>query len=187
MRAIYQFDSTPLTRDPGLQSINNQKNMVLSFTLGDMKFTVEPGAQATAVELPSKVLRCASAPGSGLVPATGGLAPNQDYQFLTDSTEYTYTTRQLIGSGPTAKVIEKQMSSGAKAGQEGRMILYKGCQTLGDAIVGNWTERLIRPFLITVADLATRDSGWAEVGTAPTVNVASKTILDNGGDGYNHI
>lgn len=183
MRASYPFDSTALNRDPGLGTPNNQKNAVLGFTLGDMKFVAEPnGNTPGSVEMPSKVLRCSSAPGSGLTPLAGGFGPHQDYVFLKDSTEYTYTIRFEESGG----VVEKQMSAGAEVGQEGRMILYKGA-TLATIEVGGWTERLIRPFLITAADLAARESGWPSTGAVPTIDLVAKKVVDNGGDGYNHV
>jgi hypothetical protein len=180
MRASYPFDSTALDRNPGLGTPNNQKNAVLSFTLGDMKFVFEPSGGAGSVEVPAKVLRCPAVLGSGLSVVAGGLGPHQDYAFLTDSTEYTYTVRFEESSG----VVEKQMPAGAKVGQEGRMILYKSA-TLATVDVGGWTERLIRPFLITAADLVDRESGWPSSGAVPTI--VDRQIVDNNGDGYNHV
>lgn len=183
MLATYPFDETALDQNPTLQTVNNLKNQVLQFTLGDMQFIVQPG-QPVAAEMPCKVLRVPSAAGCGLVPTNTGLKPNQDYTFLRSSSEYSYTTRAVVGGG----VVEKIMSAGAQVGDEGRMILYKTA-TLAQVEVGGWAERLIRPFVITAADIVNRDTdtNWPKSGTAPSINVASKSIVDNGGDGYNHV
>lgn len=184
MKATFQFDSTALNLNPS--SIGGQacqRNIQLGFTLGDTVFHVEPQPGSAQVEIPAKTLRQAGAPGSGLTPVAGGFGPHQDYLFMRDSVEYTYTTRELTGGG----VIEKQMPVGAIAGQEGRMILYKGCTSISDCFAGNWTARLVRPFLITAADLTARDSGWPATGAVPTVDVTNKLIVDNAGDGYNHV
>jgi hypothetical protein len=191
MKIIYAFTQDTRSQDNGPYGIDandTAKNRVIGFTLGDFRLVVQPGppGNTTPVEVPSKLLREPAVAQSGIqVPAAGvgDLKPNEDFLFIRDSVEYTYTTRELIGT----TVIEKQMPVGAVAGMEGRMILYKGCTTLGDAIVGNWTGRLIRPFLITAADLANRQTGWAAPGSAPTVDATNKLIVDNGGDGYNHI
>jgi hypothetical protein len=169
----------------GFPQNDNQKNVIFSFNVGDWRCTIQPNpvGSTVAVEVPAKVLRQAAMPGSGLAvpaPAGGDRGPHEDWLFLQDSVEYTYTTRQLVGAG----VIEKQMPVGAVVGQEGRMILYKGATTIK---ADDWTERLIRPFLITAADLATRQTGQPSSGSAPTVNAAARTITNNGGDGYNHI
>jgi hypothetical protein len=182
MIASYPFDSTVLDRNPtGLGSQNTQKNLAFSFTVGDMQFQVAPG-QPSAAEMPAKVLRGGGVAGSGLIPTNTGLGPHQDYTFLKSSSEYSYTTRVVAAGG----VIEKIMSAGAQVGDEGRMILYKGC-TLAQVEVGGWTSRLIRPFIITAADLTNRETGWPLTGAVPTVDVAAKAIVDNGGDGYNHV
>lgn len=183
MLATYDFDTTALNLVPGLQTPNNQHNLVLGGTLGDTKFVIQAGVGTQAFEIPAKALRNGGVSGSGLIPSNTGRGPHQDYLFMRDSVEYTYVTRLLTGGG----VIEKQMPVGAQVGDEGRMILYKGCTTLSDAIMGNWTERLIRVFLITAADLTNRDTGWPATGAVPTVNVASKSVVDNSGNGYNHI
>lgn len=191
MKIIYAATQDVRSQDNGPFGIDPNdaaKNKVIGFTLGDFRVVVNPGpvGNTTKFEVPSKLLREPSVAQSGVqVPAVvvGDLGPHQDYVFMRDSVEYTYTTRQLVGGG----VIEKQMPVGAVVGMEGRMILYKGCTTLADAIVGNWTERLIRPFLITAADLANREAGWPLSGAVPTIDVANKAVVDNGGDGYNHI
>ncbi len=180
MLITYPFDSTALDLNPQFQTPNNLKNGVMSFTLGDQKFMIEPNTPAS--EGPSKVLRCPNVAGSGLIPAAGTYGPHQDYVFLRNSAEYSYTTRLVAAGG----VIEKIMSAGAVAGDEGRMILYKGA-TLAQVEVGGWTARLIRPFIINAADLSARDTGWPLAGTAPSIDVPSKSVVDNGGDGYNHI
>ena len=181
MLATYPFDSTALNQNPGLGSQNNQKNQAFSFTVGDMVFQVAPGQNAAA-EVPAKVLRGGAVAGSGLVPTNTGRGPHQDYMFLKSSSEYSYTTRVVAAGG----VIEKIMSAGAQIGDEGRMILYKAA-TLAQVEVGGWTERLIRPFIITAADITNRDTGWPLTGAVPTVSVATKSIVDNGGDGYYHV
>jgi hypothetical protein len=183
MLATYPFDSTAVNQNPALQTQNNQKNQVLQFTIGDMNFVVQPGLTAQK-EVPSKVLRVPTVHGSGFVPTNSGLKPNQDYTFLKSSSEYTYTTRAVVGGG----VIEKIMSAGAQVGDEGRMILYKSA-TLAQVEVGGWAERLIRPFIVNETDIANRDldTNWPKSGTAPSINVAAKSIVDNGGDGYNHV
>lgn len=164
---------------------DQQKNAIFSFNVGDWRCTIQPNpvGSSVAVEVPAKVLRQPAVPGSGLAvpaPGVGDRGPHEDYLFLQDSVEYTYTTRQLVAAG----VIEKQMPVGAVPGQEGRMILYKGATTIK---ADDWTERLIRPFLITAADVANRQTGQPASGSAPTINAAARTITDNGGDGYNHI
>lgn len=185
MLATYPFDSTAVDQNPQLQTQNNLKNQVLAFTLGDMMFNIQPTqAGVASAEMPCKVLRCPNAAGSGLVPTNTGRKPNQDYTFLKSSSEYSYTTRVATADG----VIEKIMSAGAQVGDEGRMILYKGA-TLDEVEVGGWSERLIRPFVINTTDIANRDTdtNWPRSGTAPSIDVASKSIVDNGGDGYNHV
>lgn len=183
MIASYPFDETVLNRNPGM-SQNTLKNIVLSTTLGDTIIKVEPTAQSgLTFECPAKILRNGGCAGSGFTPTNTGKGPHQDYLFMRDSVEYTYVTRALVGGS----VVEKQMPVGAVVGQEGRMILYKGATTLAMVDVGGWSARLIRPFVITAADLADRETGWPASGAAPTVDVASKSIVDNGGDGYNHV
>ena len=184
MIASYPFDVTALDLNPGLAQ-NTQKNLVLSMTLGDTIIKVEPTAQpGLTFECPAKILRNGGCAGSGFIPTNTGRGPHQDYLFMRDSVEYTYTTRVAVAAG----VIEKQMPVGAVVGQEGRMILYKGA-TLTTVDVGGWSERLIRPFLIVAADLTNRETGWpvGVTGSVPTVDVASKSVVDNSGDGYNHI
>ena len=103
---------------------------------------------------------------------------------MQDSVEYTYTTRALITGG----VVEKQMPVGAQVGQEGRMILYKGATSVANAGPdGDWTERLVRPFLITAADIANRESSQPASGAVPTVDPTTMSVVDNSGDGYNHV
>ena len=189
MKLVYQYTQDIRSQDNGPFAIpanDSQKNAVFQFTLGDTPWTIEPGSTASPYEVPSKVLRIPSFVGSGaVIPAvvSGDRGPHEDFLFMQDSVEYTYTTRQLVSGG----VIEKQMPVGAKPGQEGRMVLYKGCTTLADAIAGVWTERLIRPFLITAADITNRQTGWPASGSAPSVNTTNKFVVDNNGDGYNHI
>lgn len=183
MIATYPFDTTAVNTTPSVGTQNTQKNIVLSFTLGDQIIKVEPTAASVSFEVPAKVLRNAGAAGSGLVPTNTGKGPHQDYLFMRDSLEYSYTTRALVGGS----VVEKIMPVGAVPGMEGRMILYKGCTDIKDCLTGNWTARLIRPFTINATDLQDRESGWPSSGSAPTVDVASKSIVDNGGDGYNHV
>lgn len=191
MKIIYAVSQDVRSQDnlpPEIYASDIAKNKVIGFTLGDFRVVVQPGppGNTTPVEVPSKLMREPTLAMSGVqVPpaGVGDLKPNEDFMFMRDSVEYTYVTRTLVGGG----VIEKQMPVGAVPGMEGRMILYKGCTTLGDAIVGNWTARLIRPFLITAADLTDRQTGWPASGSAPTVDATNKLIVDNGGDGYNHI
>ena len=189
MKISYQVTQSVRSQDNGpvgLSADDNAKNRIFAFTIGDFRVTIQPGYSDATYEVPAKIMRCGDFPGSGVViPAvvSGDRGPHEDFLFLKDSVEYTYTTRQLVAGG----VIEKQMPVGATAGQEGRMVLYKGCTTLSDAISGNWTQRLIRPFIITDADLTTRQTGWPTVGSAPTINVTDRVISDTGGDGYFHI
>ena len=192
MLATFQFNSTVLDLNPSsIGGLAAQRNLQISFTLGDTMFHVEPQPGTDQFDIPAKALRQPHACGSGLTPVAGGNGPHQDYLFMRDSVEYTYTTRRLValvGSPAGYGVVEKTFPVGAVAGQEGRMTLYKGCTDLADAsITGSWTERLVRPFLITAADLATRESGWPADGSVPTVDLVNKQIVDNGGDGYYHI
>src|SRR5208283_3362756 len=174
MQITYPFtDSTIDQYNHTIQGNNNRLNVQLSFTLGDTMYHVEPQPGSVPVEVPAKTLRQPGVSGSGLVPAAGTYGPHQDYIFMHDSVEYTYTVRELVplvGSPSGYGVIEKMMPVGATVGQEGRMVVYKGCTALSDALIGNWTERLIRPFIITVNDLKTRESDWPSTGTVPTIN-----------------
>lgn len=192
MKIVYAFTQDSRSQDNGAGYIPGNdcmKNMVFSFTLGDARFTVQPNPPGStqAVEVPAKILRQGALVGSGITiptPAVGDRGPHEDFLFMKDSVEYTYTTRALVGGG----VIEKQMPSGAQIGDEGRMILYKGCTSVADAGAnGTWTARLVRPFIISAADLTDRQTGWPSSGSVPTIDVTSKSVVNNGGDGYAHI
>lgn len=193
MKITYQVSQDVRSQANGpieLGALDNSRNQIFAFTLGDTRFTVNVGATTGAFEVPAKTLRSPNFCASGATiptPAGGDLGPHEDWMFMRDSVEYTYTTRTLVTYGLDKGVVEKQMPVGAVPGQEGRMILYKGCTSIADAVVGSWTERLIRPFLITAADLANRQTGWPYSGSVPTIDTASKSVVDNGGDGYYHI
>jgi hypothetical protein len=189
MKITFQVSQDVRSQDNGpigLGALDNSRNQLFAFNLGDTRFTVESGAVNTAFEVPAKTMRSPNFCASGATvpaPGVGDLGPHEDFMFMRDSVEYTYTTRALAAGG----VIEKQMPVGAVPGMEGRMILYKGCTSISDCFVGNWTARLIRPFLITAADLTDRQTGWPLTGAVPTINTTSKSVVDNSGDGYNHI
>ena len=191
MKIVYAFTQDTRSQDNGSGYIPGNdcmKNMVFSFTLGDARFTVQPNPPGStqAVEVPSKILRHGALVGSGITipaPVGGDRGPHEDFLFMNDSVEYTYTTRALVGGS----VVEKQMPSGARVGDEGRMILYKGCTSIADCFTGSWTARLVRPFIINATDLANRQSGWPSSGSVPTIDTTSKSVVDNGGDGYAHI
>jgi len=186
MKITFQVSQDVRSQDNGpigLGALDNSRNQIFAFTLGDTRFTVASSAVVSAFEVPAKTLRSPNFYASGATiptPGVGDLGPHEDFLFMQDSVEYTYTTRALAAGG----VIEKQMPVGAVAGMEGRMVLYKGCTSISDALVGNC---LIRPFLITAADLADRRTGWPYTGAVPTIDATSKSVVDNSGDGYNHI
>jgi len=190
MRITYQFDDALQTDGtPGTpESIRPPVNVVASVMIGDVMIKVEPNQGGDAVEVPAKILKIGEVRGSGISIIAGGRTPNQDYMFMEDSSEYTYHLRQeLTGSPGTNGFIEKIMPAGAVAGKEGQLILYKGITTIAQLAAGEWTERIIRPFVITAADIAAKDSGWPETGAAPSVDATAKAIVDEGGDGYNHV
>lgn len=190
MKITWPFDTTtPEDASDSPRDLNSgtptlKENMVIKFLVGDAWFAIDPQPNSDEIEVPAKVLRSTGdVIRSGLTPVAGGLGPHQDYQFLHDSTEYTYTIREVIGGS----VVEKYMPAGAQEGKEGTMVLYKGVSTIADLAAGTWTERLIRPFVITASDITNRDSGWPSSGSPPTVDLTKKIIVDNGGDGYNHV
>lgn len=165
--------------------------VVFGFNIGDYQVKVTPQnpQDSTPFECPAKVLRQPTVIGSGLIPQNAGNGPHQDYIFIGDSTQFTFETRTVVPGSPGGGVIRKIMPAGAVVGREGEMTLYAGATQPSDIEAGNWHARLTRPFIITAADIAERDIAgtWPHTGTAPSINVASKSIVDNGGDGYNHV
>ncbi len=194
MKITYLFDpDKPQTGEPGapedLPLGSPAKNKVFMFMVGDVKFTVQPG-DGVEVEVPAQLLRAdGDIIGSGVTPVTGGRGPHEDYQFMEDSTEYTYTIRKELTGSPTGGVIEKIMPAGAKPGKIGVMHLYKGITTVAELAAGEWTERLIRTFIITEEDIAEKDTGWPESGDTPTIDLTKKIIEEGAtkGDGFLHI
>ena len=81
------------------------------------------------------------------------------------------------------------MPVGAKIGKIGVMHLYKGISTIAELAAGEWTERLIRTFIITAEDIVEKDIDWPAEGDAPTIDLAKKIIVEGAspGDGFNHI
>lgn len=179
------YDYVQPTLDPTTAKAMPQHsgaNVAFSFTIGEMRFSVEPqGVTGRVLDVPAKLLRDGAIAGANVVPQAGGVGPHQDYTFLRHSAEFTYTTRAVVGGS----VVEKEMAAGAQVGDEGRMVLYKGAASVADVGAGNWSARLVRPFIITAADLANRESGWPSTGSVPTIS--GKSIVDNGGDGYAHV
>lgn len=188
-QSVYPKNDPTNTHDPAnpppyaMPSADSTSNRVISFTCGDMRFMVEPGATSVTKDVPAALLRDGSVIGSGIVVLGTGDTPNQDYKFLRGSQEYTYHVRRAVTGG----MIELEMSAGARVGDLAKMVMYKGATTVADIGAGNWTERLVRPFTINATDLATRDSSWPTSGSPPSVNTTKKIIVDNGGDGYAHI
>jgi hypothetical protein len=190
MLATYPNPLAPPAGANGPVDISNATSRQLiffAFTIGDYAVRIQPQNpfDSAAFECPAKVLRQGAVAGSNFIPQNAGRGPHQDYMFVGDSTSVTYETRTVVGSG----VVRKIMAAGAIAGSEGEMTLYAGATKPGDIEAGNWTARLTRPFVINATDLAGRDSvgTWPSAGTAPSINVAAKGIVDGGGDGYNHV
>jgi len=159
------------------------QNVAISFTLGDMRFTVEPGPGNVGVDAPAELLRSPVIAGTSLSVTGAGNGPHEDFLFLKGSQEYTYHVRRAVGGA----MVEIEMSAGAKIGDRAKLVLYKGATTAADIGDGNWTERLVRPCVITAADLANRQTGWPTSGSVPTVDTTKRIIVDNGGDGYAHV
>lgn len=162
-------------------------NVVLTCNIGDFKVTVEPKIKTDGAgnvvnnefDAPAKLLQEENLPPQ-LEVLSGN--PHEDFLFVSISGSMTYDTMTVVGG---VGVIHKKMASGAKVGQTGLMFLYKGAASPADVHSGNWTERLVREFTITAADLTDRQSGWPQSGAAPIVQ--NKKVVDQGGDGYLHI
>lgn len=193
MKVTYEFETDKPSLDGEPVDIphgSSRLNHVFQFMVGDVQFTVGPRPDTDEFEIPAQTLRASgNVISSGLTPVAGGRGPHEDYQFMEDSTEYTYTSREVLVGSPLGGVIEKIMPAGAKAGKVGQLILYKGISTVDELAAGEWTERLIRPFIITDADITDKDSNWPATGDVPTVEVTKKIIEEGAtpGDGFNHI
>lgn len=193
MKIQYPFDATAL--DPAnpnaLNAANNAKNLVIGVTFGDYQCIIEPQgrlAANTAIEVPAHALRNPAVAQSGIVvpaAAVGDIGPHEDWMFIQASQIFTYITRAVVGTG----VVEKRMSAGAKIGDLGTMVLYQGAGSVTGIDSGNWTARLVRPFVITAADLTTRQgtANWPNSGAVPTIDTTNRRVVDAGGNGYSHI
>lgn len=183
MKITYPFDTELQTTGGAPEAMRPPVNVVASVMIGDVMIKVEPAQDGAEHEVPAKILKIGEVRGSGITLIAGGRTPNQDYMFMEDSTEFTYHLRQVVGGA----VTEKIMPAGAVEGREGQLVLYKGITTIAQLAAGEWTERLIRPFVINADDIAAKDSGWPESGDAPSIDIPAKSIVDEGGDGYKHV
>lgn len=203
MKVRYNFDDSFTGANNGVNPETGQRtaqqlggrmgpiNTVLTVNIGDFKFTVEPRIKVDSsgtvidndIEIPAKILKHGTLPQQfEVLPAIEwDYGPHQDYAFVTQSDSLIYETQEVVGTG----VVVKKMAAGAKPGHIGIMFLYKGATALEDIRAGSWTARLVREFVVTAADIADRESGWPQSGSAPTVS--EKKVIDQGGDGYLHI
>lgn len=203
MKVRYNFDASFTGDNHGIDSETGQRsaqfmggrygpiNTVFTVNIGDFKVTVEPRITTDGdgniinndVEIPSKILRHGSLPpGFEVLPDTDwDYGPHQDYVFVRQSDALIYETVEVVGTG----VVVKKMAVGARPGDVGIMFLYKDATTPEDIRSGDWTARMSREFQVTAADIADRETGWPESGSAPTVE--ENKVIDQGGDGYLHI